>query len=768
MKNYYIFSLTYKKKGRPVSATVIFCPGLDLDASQLQDELKIYYQHYYQAEKTIVIGGNYIENLAEKVFSNKSIIFRHVPQIEEQSFYENLHVLTFTDKGLLEQVEHDESTIFTDIVVFSKIYIHQGLQEIFVTNEGLVTATGKYHHFVFPSGKHSDRFLRVANVLIYSSEIIFIAHSLLKFFDPEIFKAIYCDTSSINSVALALNELTNRFKIEADKKSYPIISFKSYEGLYDNKNLTLKANDFIIISASTSGGMLDYFLRTHGEVKKENMVILYFLENRKPSQAVLEQVVCNLTLTGSNLNGVEKFETTDPQQCSLCKENSFAVEVSGDVFLLEKPKVNSVKIMSGDMDVSTVSKFVNQFMSVNAESTILKVNYKETGEESSKKYEIYIDYSHVIDCIAEPRLAAHKAKLDSYINQYVPSNLKYILYLNDKSSEKLAKYLYTAVIGNYTVDKQPIIISQKEFKKIEKNAVGSIVIVGSCISNGKNLLYLSRALRNYNLRIVYFIAINRSSTPEAYSFLKSNLKYGRYGTDNSSFVEVEKIHCSNLSIENAWQVELEFLKKNIAATDDDDILKFLKNRQRIIETGESDDACGMSNEIFLPRVFPRKETEPLRIRRNSAFFTKTDYAKNVSQSDVYFTIGYVINRLRYSTDAHTLNQSMFVRNVISPENLNRFNDGIIQASILRLAKKDELNYSISEELSSQIKEILITIFKHYEQEQGEAILEFLYSLAIKKLKLKRVDLLILLGQLDKNPNKIIKFYTGVIHSNLKD
>jgi hypothetical protein len=168
MKNYYIYSLTYKIKGRPVSVTVIFCPGLDLDPDILRDELKLYYQHYYQAEKTIVIGGNYIKDFAEKVFLNKEVIFRYVPQIEEKSFYENLHILTFANNGELIQVPHGESANFGELKIFDKTYIQQGLQDIFIVNEGLVTSTGKYHHFVFPSGKHADRFLRVANVLLYS------------------------------------------------------------------------------------------------------------------------------------------------------------------------------------------------------------------------------------------------------------------------------------------------------------------------------------------------------------------------------------------------------------------------------------------------------------------------------------------------------------------------------------------------------------------------------------------------------------------------
>lgn len=54
MKNFYIYSVDYKIGKRSISTTVIFCPGLQLDIEQLQDELKDYYKNYYQTEKTIV------------------------------------------------------------------------------------------------------------------------------------------------------------------------------------------------------------------------------------------------------------------------------------------------------------------------------------------------------------------------------------------------------------------------------------------------------------------------------------------------------------------------------------------------------------------------------------------------------------------------------------------------------------------------------------------------------------------------------------------
>ncbi len=765
MKTFYIYSFDQPEGKRTVSTTVIFCPSIKVDIDKLQDELKEFYKNAYQTERTFFIGGSYITDLANLIVENKEKLLRHVPTVESKAFYNNLHVLTFNEKGEIFEEKHANLKKCKGLQKFKETFLQAGMQQIFIDNEGLIAATGSHHHFVFPSGKHSDRFIRVANILIHGSEIYFIAFGLLRFFDKDIFKYIYCDTSSINSVAFALIDLVKRFDADDKLKHYAVESFGSYEGLY-NSALNLQPNAFIIISASTSGGMLDYILETHQQVSSSNISILYFLRNKKPSKVTMERALCDLTQTDNNKSGIECYPTYTVEECPLCKDNSFAVEVSGDVFLLEKPLINSVRITAEDMDLSIISKFVNQFMSVNHNSSILKVNYKDNIDASPKSYDLYIDFLHLIQEINKPRLQKFKSKLDAYIDQHIPSNTKHLLYLNDLSSKHLSEYILQRIVQNYAESAKPTLITQSDVSNISKDLTGSIVIVASCISNGKNLLYLSRALRDHNLRIIYFIGINRSNNTETYSFLKSNLKYGAYGSENSSFVEIEKIHCSNLSIENSWQLEKEFLKKHISIVDDETVLQFLKNRLKDIESSESKDICGLSNKVFLPRIDAIGKRQQLRIRRNSAFFDKEDYADNVSQSDVYFTISYVLNRLRNSNKSHTLKQTMFVRNVIAPENLNRFNDGIIQASILRNAKEDELNYAIDDMLSLQMRDILITIFKYFREDQGEAIIEFLYAIASKKLKLKKKHLLSILDVLDEN-NKIIKFYKNVVKVNFE-
>ncbi len=132
------------------------------------------------------------------------------------------------------------------------------------------------------------------------------------------------------------------------------------------------------------------------------------------------------------------------------------------------------------------------------------------------------------------------------------------------------------------------------------------------------------------------------------------------------------------------------------------------------------------------------QQKPLEIRKGFAFYDFDNFVDDVTQSDVYFPISNVLNGLRNTdkTDRNLKQQSMleicWIREIF-----NRFNDGVIQASILRAAKPEEVMYSIDAGLSAEMSGILETIIKYYKDEQGEALLEFLYAISIKKLSVTK-------------------------------
>lgn len=774
MNNFYIYRSKYEKSNGhdekiPCSVTVIFCDRETIEDLNLQATIKQFYQENYQTDEIFVIGGEYNKVRLKELFIEKQLdTFKDIPKLQREHLAENLYLFTFDKNGVL--VCEDKPNVIEDETL--KIIINEGLVNIFTKRGGLIEAKGDAHHFVFPSGKHCNKFLRTGNTLLHSSEIYFIAFNLLSHFNEGEHRQIYCDTSSINTLAFALLELKRKL-VGVDFKIIPVESFSSYDGLF-SKTVKYFGKSLILISSSTSANIIDRITKHDDKVDLKNIVILYFLGSSRDYSKSKANIICNITRSNTNTNGIEYYDTYTEKDCVYCKTGSYPVEVKGDIFLLEKPKINRVAIKVTDAP-KKLSSFVSQFKSrEKTNHNVLKVNYKE-NRNVSNKYEVYFDMHYVLSEIEKPNNTLYKdykAKLFDYINQYIPSNVKYLISLPDEGSEKLADIILNHIKQNYKEDKLPekVKFNDVTTKIINEEIDGAAVIVGSCISNGKNLLYLSRALRPFDkLKLVYFIGLARTNNAEYLDFLKSNLKQGNYGKETNSFIDVESFYCTKDSNNTTWLREKNFINELLDLIDGEGLEiaeTFFKARVQLIENSLSSQVKGLANSIFYPKA--SHINDQLELRKNFVFYNFTGYVGNVSQADVYFTVSTVLNCLRYNTDfKQCLKQSEYVRNIIDPGNFNRFNDGIIQASILRAAKTDELSYHIDDDLSADMKSILEKIIEHDSAAQGEALIEFLYAIANERLTLKKEHLSQLSEQIDGIPsNEIVKAFNIWIKKNI--
>jgi hypothetical protein len=740
MNNFYIYRFIHKKENKngenyDFSTTVIFCPGESINNTNLQTEIKLFYEKHHHTDEIIIIGGENIKDLLiENFITNQSDTFKYLHKVDKAFLASNLFLFAFNAEGSL--ISLNGKSISDNL---KKKILNEGSQNIFITRGGFVESKGA-HHFVFPSGKHCNKFLRTGNILLHSSEIYFIGFTLLKSYNVDKHNQIYCDTSSINTIAFALIDLKRRLIGNPSYKSIPIESFSSYSGLQSSKKINYP-KALILISASTSGNILNKIKKNNRLAKKENMIILFYLGDEEAYIENDNNILCNLSkCEHNNPTGIDNYMTYDSNNCIHCNSGSYAVNVIGDVFLLEKPKINPITLTVKDVP-KDLSKFVKEFKSIEfTNNNVFKVSYKENEREINKKYEIYFDFLEVIKDVENVKYKDFSSKLDNYINQYVPSNTKYLIHLNDEGSKILAERILSKIKDNYNTKFLPIIISQDELDKINPKDIGSVVVVSSCISNGKNLLYLSRSLRPIDgLRIIYFIGLTRTKNEQHLNFLKSNLKQGRYGIDTYTFINVYNFYMVNESIDTTWLKEIEFLREFKIFNEENDniaeIFDFLNSRINFLEEGMNDEFRGLSNEIFYPNFI---KNEVLNLRKNFAFLSFND----LSQADVYFTISSIINNLRNSDDLNRcLKQTEYVRNVIEPGNFNRFNDGIIQASILRIANKDELAYSLDYDLSKKMLDILSTMIMNNNTDQGEGLFEFIYALANQKMTLYKIHLI---------------------------
>ena len=136
------------------------------------------------------------------------------------------------------------------------------------------------------------------------------------------------------------------------------------------------------------------------------------------------------------------------------------------------------------------------------------------------------------------------------------------------------------------------------------------------------------------------------------------------------------------------------------------------------------------NTMFLPKV----NGESLKLRQTFAFWSSIGVATEAAtQADVYWTIQAILHDLRGKVDGGL--GSVYHTTVISPTCFDRYNDGIIQAALLRSAMPLELNYSIDEQFSQKMTDVIVSVLDSSSSEQGEAALEFLFALSVGRLRL---------------------------------
>lgn len=746
MKNYFIFqyedriSFSTKKV-----VTVIFIHQAKIESQNvLAEEINEFFQERSLSDKLIVILPTYMEAKSLAFFQkSRDITFQRLPGKSEKYFEECLSVYKFTDKGSLEIfIGKDQK----NKKAFEETLFRSGMTQIFQKNGGLVESSPD-HHFVFPSGKHCSKFIRTGNVLVKNAEIFFLAIRLLKFTEGK--KIIYCDTSSINVLPFSCFELKRRFGLKFDCPT--VHSFESYE-LFEASKERFNPESLVLISSSTSGNIIDRILKEK-LADKDQIKVIYFLGSKEKYAQHDQNILCNLTKEDDEFpNGEIEFDTfPNGQRCALCENHSHPINIRSDVFLTIQPKIDKLLINAKDDYVpKNLSSFVERYRGQSKDNVLLKVFYKEN--EPNCNYEIYIDTERLFSKIDLKQFSHFKESLDRLIDKHIPANTRYLLHLPDKGSEDLAKIIKSKIPATTKVE---LLKLENGFEDKILKKDGSVVVVSSCITTGKKLLHISRLMRKHEqMSLIYFVGILRTSNDDYCRTLISNLSKGKNSSDDRPFIAVEKINCTIEQKDTSWFKEDKFLADllgNIDETEEGNLYKFIEKRLAILRANKEE--VGLSTNVFMHK----SNGDALVLQKNFAFWGFSYIEKEAFQSEVYFTISSIITFLenRKINSHPSLQQSSYIRNILSPANFQRFNDGIIQASILRSAKAEYFAYDYDTNASTEMKTLLLSMIEQYNTEHGEALLEFLLAIGLKKLRLKKVDLIEVIEQSIACENVII-------------
>ena len=80
------------------------------------------------------------------------------------------------------------------------------------------------------------------------------------------------------------------------------------------------------------------------------------------------------------------------------------------------------------------------------------------------------------------------------------------------------------------------------------------------------------------------------------------------------------------------------------------------------------------------------------------------------------------------------------RTLLHPSTFSLFSDGVPQASLLRACLPSELDYEIKPTVEAEVMGLLQDIFSNAHEAGGEAATEFLFALALKRMRLSPAGL----------------------------
>lgn len=581
----------------------------------------------------------------------------------------------------------------------------QGMTALFNRRGGVLEA-GPTAHFVKPSGRTDTRFLRAAHALSDGAEIFFIAFWLLPLLARHDVRYVHLDSSSIASVALAA-------VLMRGGRAPVIRTFHSYDGL-DDHQLSLDRADMVLISASQSGEMAKKIAEKVGDPA---LVVTLFSTLGDPPAGTA--TLCDLRYDASiNVLGLHRgSRTVDPKATR-------AIRLIGEHFTVESAPPRA--IVPGVKDAPlVVNAYLAQLQGKGVFRTFRAslVNHQERA--------VWIDVEAML------QTEVFKEWVRRMVARVIPAATRSIIYFdNDPGSKPLAE----AIQAESLAQGAPLHAKLLKLADVEKAGAkadwevpsSTALVVGGVTGHGAELLAASRALRGYadQSHRLYLTTAAMPSSKQAATLLRSNLQQ-----PDHHFQPMFELFIDRAKSVASWSEELDLLNEDEGKLPD----QLAQRLKALCNT-----SVGLHDDLFLPGA-----AGPLRLRKNFAFWRQVE-CDGASQADVFATIAAILENLRSGdgiSNERRLVNGVYDRAVLSGETFARYNDGVIQAAILRAAYPIELNYQDAPDESRLVAQLIAQMAELADRPQGEALTEFLLALHLGRLKLCPDDMAMLVAKL---------------------
>jgi hypothetical protein len=716
MSDLFLFRFEDKSNNRKQSIVVF---GVnELSADNIEAAVKHDVSVNLTPSKIYIVGLSTQQENLKCLAGNKSRIKVLSSLISNDE--KNVEFISVSPNGIFESAK---TSIKLDIKLQNKILAAGGV-EIFRKRQGLLTSSPHYH-FVKPSGAHCDKFIRVSNLLTSGNEVAFIALGILPYIKDDI-KHIYVDTSSISFLIMTALQLSGKYQ-----KILPVIeSFESYSAFNKKYDFIEAATSTVFISATTSGG-LNSKLTKETNLYKDRIVTLFFSHLSENQKGIFN-------ISEATSDGIY---STSPAECKLCKDNSKLINIVGEQFLPEIPRHEQFLIRKPHFNDDR-AVFFKEF------STHGFLNCNKSESNRFREH-FYIDVAKFLD--NESLSSSFVETLHLALNKSFSRDINTIVTLDDYGSyalrEKIKQYLGSE-------ERNLNWLTLAELESANFDCSHSAMVIAGSITSGRKLLAASRKLRalDKSASIKYLVGISKLPTKETSAQLTKDLQQGGHELIILKSCPLPRV---KEHIVTAWELEERFydVVDDPLETDQVELPAILVKRKNVLTENDS------QNGLFLTKA----NGEQLILRDGFAFWSDLEIdCSKASQADVYWTIQSIMHDLRLA-NADTGFESTYHSTVLSPICFDRYNDGVIQACLIRAATPAELNYTIDEHFSRQMTDVLLSILKSWDIDQGEGCLEFLLALATQRMKVLEADLMRILELFHvPDMNETIKYFLNDI------
>ncbi len=595
------------------------------------------------------------------------------------------------------------------------------LFDLFDRHRGLVDAPPGVH-FGKASGKHADKFLRTSSVLLSTAACGLLGSMAFARRPTGEVRRIFVDTAPLLSVVFAMYRIATVHDLWQSLP--PARSFSSYGGL--EQLPSIGHGDLAIISASTSGGLAGRLIEEG--FREDNVLTLYILKST-PTMSTNGAVLCDLTFRPGRTFGYPQITNQSHQQCSFCNRGWLLAELEGDQFLLEKRGVKRLRSNNESQTESSRKTF-----DLLARQDVLRARFYSQG---NYRTDVAVDAEKILT-----RDSPITASFIRLMVRFTPVPVTYVI-LVDLSEACFQNLVEKA--GLQALFANAHVVTGDQVGQLPIVEGGNVLVMVGCLSEHAKLRGINAQLRVRTPRgcVAYLSAVTIADSGRNLSDLKVFLSWGEHGPETFIYrAAVDLMLPWRGDQPSSWDRERELLLRLDANVQLD---ATLRDRLAVLN-GASCEGDG----LFLPG-----QNGSLRIAADFVYLNTQQDIESVSQADIYAVVSNLLANARCGNEGFKAankeapvirwSQSVYGQVLVSPatlcpSNFRDYNDSILRAAFLRAAHPAELNYAVDEACSAEVLDILIAEVDAWRERKGDALPEFLMSLASGRLRLRPAHL----------------------------